>query len=377
LRQLKGIPVNLRGNIIGKITRDVTAKKEKNIILVAKSVDRDTRGFRAILCEAKIDEIKVKQIRTPMVHSVHNIEDLSEGDVVKVDMESGDIIVVYEIKSIHNSIIASTVCNCRCIMCPQALADDSPESLKSNLEIIQLIDKDTPAIGITGGEPTLLGDRLIRLLEECQKRLPKTQIQMLTNGILLSNLEYVKKIVRLRMNNLLFCIPLYADIDREHDFIMQRNRAFEDTILGLYNLAARKQLVEIRIVVMSLNYRRLVRIAEFIYRNLPFVIHVAFMGLEVEGQARKYIQRLWASPVEYAPFLREAVIHLSRRNIDVSIYNEQLCLMPREIWSFMRKSISEWKNTYLEKCRWCKVKNDCAGLFAHPTDEHKCLVKPF
>jgi len=372
LRQLKGTPLNSSNRIIGKISKNPVKNKEtKNHILVAASIGKKPRGFRAVLCANAIEEGRAKLLKIPIVYGVENVQTLNEGDIVSVDMITGDIIVVFEKNSVHNSILASTDCNCRCIMCPQTLVSDSPENLQDNLEIIRLIDKKTTALGLTGGEPTLLGDGLIKLLKECKKQLPNTQIQILSNGILLNNNEYVRKMVHLGMKNLVFCIPLYADIDTEHDFIMQREGAFEDAIQGLYNLATYKQLIEIRIVVMSLNYKRLPQIAEFIYHNLPFAIHVAFMGMEVEGLARKNVNKLWASPKDYAPFLKEAVLYLSQRNMDVSIYNEQLCLMPKELWSFTRQSISEWKNTYLEKCKDCKEKSECAGFFAKPFEDHQ------
>jgi His-Xaa-Ser system radical SAM maturase HxsC len=372
LRQLKGTPLNSSNRIIGKISKNPVKNKEtKNHILVAASIGKKPRGFRAVLCANAIEEGRAKLLKIPIVYGVENVQTLNEGDIVSVDMITGDIIVVFEKNSVHNSILASTDCNCRYIMCPQTLVSDSPENLQDNLEIIRLIDKKTTALGLTGGEPTLLGDGLIKLLKECKKQLPNTQIQILSNGILLNNNEYVRKMVHLGMKNLVFCIPLYADIDTEHDFIMQREGAFEDAIQGLYNLATYKQLIEIRIVVMSLNYKRLPQIAEFIYHNLPFAIHVAFMGMEVEGLARKNVNKLWASPKDYAPFLKEAVLYLSQRNMDVSIYNEQLCLMPKELWSFTRQSISEWKNTYLEKCKDCKEKSECAGFFAKPFEDHQ------
>lgn len=377
MRQLKGTPLNSSNRIIGKISKNPVKNKEtKNHILVVASIGKKPRGFKAVLCANAIEEGRAKLLKIPIVYGVENVQTLNEGDIVSVDMITGDIIVVFEKNSVHNAILASTDCNCRCIMCPQTLVSDSPGNLQDNLEIICLIDKKTTALGLTGGEPTLLGDGLIKLLKECKRQLPNTQIQILSNGILLNNNEYVRKMVHLGMKNLVFCIPLYADTDTEHNFIMQREGAFEDAIQGLYNLATYKQLIEIRIVVMSLNYKRLPQIAEFIYHNLPFAIHVAFMGMEVEGLARKNVNKLWASPKDYAPFLKEAVLYLSQRNMDVSIYNEQLCLMPKELWSFARQSISEWKNTYLEKCKDCKEKSECAGLFAKPFEDHQKSITP-
>lgn len=375
MRQLRGIPLNYRNRIKGKISKNPAQTKEtKNCILATASIEKKHRGFKAVLCSAAIEDVKANRLKIPIIHSVENIEALSEGDIVSLDMMTGDIIVVYEKNSVHNSILASTDCNCRCIMCPQALVEDSTENLKNNLEIIRLIDKRTTALGITGGEPTLLGDGLIKLLKECRKQLPETQIQILTNGILLKDNEYVRSIARLRIKNLIFCVPLYADTNTEHDFIMQRKGAFDDTIQGLYNLATNRQLVEIRIVVMSLNFKRLTQIAEFIYHNLPFAIHVAFMGMEVEGVARKNVERLWVNPKEYSPYLREAVFYLSQRDMDVSIYNEQLCLLPKRLWDFTCKSISEWKNIYLEQCLECSEKSRCGGFFAAPYEDHKALI---
>jgi His-Xaa-Ser system radical SAM maturase HxsC len=378
LRQLKGTPLNSSSRITGKISKNPAKTKEaKNCILVTASIEKRPRGYRAVLCSNIVEEGRARLLKIPIVHSVENVQILNEGDIVSLNMMNGDIIIVYEKNSVHNSILASTDCNCRCIMCPQTLVADSPENLQDNLEIIRLIDKKATALGLTGGEPTLLGEGLIKLLEQCKNQLPNTQIQILSNGILLNNTEYVRKIVNLGMKNLVFCIPLYADTDTEHDFIMQKNGAFEDTIQGLYNLATYKQYVEIRIVVMSLNYKRLAQIAEFIYHNLPFVIHVAFMGIEIEGLARKNVKKLWVSPKEYAPYLKEAIVYLSQRNMAVSIYNEQLCLLPREIWSFTRQSISEWKNTYLDKCFACNEKDRCGGFFDAPFEKHKSLITPF
>jgi His-Xaa-Ser system radical SAM maturase HxsC len=377
LRILKGIPVNSIKQVIGRITTgEVKNREAKDSILVTSSIGKRIKGFRAVLTSNKIEEVDARRLKVPIIHSIREIEILNEGDIVLLDMNSGRIIVEFEKRSIHNSIIPTAKCNCRCIMCPQPPIEDAPDHTNLNIKIIKLMDKSTQALGITGGEPTLLGNGLIKILRKCKKYLRKTQIQILTNGILLRNNDYVKRINQIGQRNIVFCIPLYADTDAEHDYIMQRKDAFEDTIQGLYNLAANKQLIEIRIVVMSLNYKRLPQIAEFIYHNLAFAINVAFMGMEVEGIAKKNVKKLWVSPKEYSPYLRNAVFYLSQRNMNVSIYNEQLCLLPKELWNFTCKSISEWKNRYLEKCIECNEKNRCGGFFAYPTNEHMMLIQP-
>lgn len=362
--------------LVGRISlRQVKKKERKDTILVITDLNEDIKGYKAIITSLKIGKKTPSSLlEIPFIHSVDNTEILCDGDVVLLEMYSGTITVVFEKKTVHNSIFATSQCNCNCIMCPQPSNKDTKESERINLELVKFIDRSTHAIGITGGEPTLNKNRFIRLLKQCKNFLPRTQIQVLTNGILLKDMEYVKNIVSLGIDNLFFCIPLYADTDTEHNFIMQRKNAFQDTILGLYNLAAHEQSIELRVVVFSLNYRRLPQIAEFFYHNFPFVEHIAFMGMEVEGLAKDNIKKLWISPLDYMPYLEKAVFYLSRRDIDVSVYNEQLCLLPKSLWPFSSKSISDWKNIYVEECKLCKMKDTCGGFFKSVIDKHKKLV---
>jgi MoaA/NifB/PqqE/SkfB family radical SAM enzyme len=45
------------------------------------------------------------------------------------------------------------------------------------------------------------------------------------------------------------------------------------------------------------------------------------------------------------------------------IYNHQLCLIPRSMWPFAVRSISDWKNEYHPECVDCSVKEECGGFF--------------
>ncbi len=100
---------------------------------------------------------------------------------------------------------------------------------------------------------------------------------------------------------------MYSDIPEEHDFIVGCKGAFKQTIQGLYNLAKYRQKIEIRIVILRQNYKNLKNIAEYIYRNLPFVTHIAFMALEYHGNAEKIIKQISIDPIEYKEELYLAV----------------------------------------------------------------------
>jgi hypothetical protein len=66
---------------------------------------------------------------------------------------------------------------------------------------------------------------------------------------------------------------------------------------------------------------------EYIYRNISFAEHIALMGLEYVGYTPRNIGELWIDPFEYQDELERAVQYLSMRDMPVSIYNHQLCIL--------------------------------------------------
>jgi hypothetical protein len=119
---------------------------------------------------------------------------------------------------------------------------------------------------------------------------------------------------------------------------------------------------------------RLVRLAEFITRNLPFAAHVAVMGLEPFGLFHQNRDELWVDPVDYQPQLAEAAAIIGAAGIPLSIYNHQLCVLDRHLWPFARKSISDWKNIYLDQCGECTVRGKCGGFFQSAKRLHSAHI---
>jgi len=67
--------------------------------------------------------------------------------------------------------------------------------------------------------------------------------------------------------------------------------------------------------------------------------------------------------MEYGRELQSAVGVLSRAGIRTSIYNSQLCVLPKDLHHFARRSISDWKQQYLPVCDQCSARERCAGFF--------------
>ena len=303
--------------------------------------------------------------KTPQIVDLpqEHCADLRDGDVVLLEPD-GRIMVLYKAGSAYNSLLATNRCNCLCVMCPQPPCDDPDDLRANNLQLVSLLDPETTEhLGITGGEPTLLGDDLITLIRTCRQKLPNTMVTLLTNGRRLKDLEFAKALVKAGYPRLLIEIPLFADNDTEHDAVMGARGGFYETLQGLHNLALLGQPVGLRTILHALNLERLTQYAHFVYHNLPFVFQVAFMGMETRGLASKNLDRLWVDPHDYQDKLAHAVKFLARRLVPVSIYNHQLCLLPRDLWPYARKSITDWKQAYPPACAHCTVTDRCGGVF--------------
>lgn len=272
--------------------------------------------------------------------------------------------MTFDINSNDNSLFVTSQCNNKCLMCaqPPLNRDDIDFFYAKNIEIIDNAPNGLTNIGITGGEPTLLEEKLICLIEYIRIRYPDSLIHILTNGKAFADIHYSKKFKEIP--NLLFGIPLHSDFSIEHDAITQVKGSYTETMKGLYNLAGIGADIELRIVINRMNFQRLPQLSEFIWKNLPFVAYISFMGLEDTGYSIKNHNKVWIDPIDYQKELEKAITNLTEWKLDVSIFNIPLCLLRSSLHKFAKKSISDWKVTYIDICSTCSMKNECCGLFS-------------
>jgi His-Xaa-Ser system radical SAM maturase HxsC len=244
--------------------------------------------------------------------------------------------------------------------------------------LISLISPETKTLGFSGGEPTLYGHKFIELLRHTKTCLPTTAIDVLSNGRAFKDMAFTKLYAEVQHPDLQIGIPIYSDDPVRHDYVVQSKGAFDETIRGILNLKALKQRVEIRIVIHRQTVDRLVQTCEFIARNLLFVDHVALMGLEITGFTRPNLELLWIDPYEYKDALSDAVHLLNSYGMTASVYNHQLCTVNADVMQNYRKSISDWKNEFLDECFACTKQEECGGLFSSSKMyRHSAHIKPF
>lgn len=287
------------------------------------------------------------------------------GDVIQIVPKERRIISLYKQAWHANGLYVTDLCNSHCIMCPQPPQLEDSIHQENIDRFIDCLPDNVEALGITGGEPTILGERLVCLLHRLALKAPNCEVHILSNARKLRNFKYAKEIADSGLKCLSFGIPLYSSISEVHNFIVQAPNAFAETCKGIANLERLGIPVEIRIVLQKQVIPGLPELVRWIYFNMPYVSHIALMGMENMGYVKKNWDSLWISPEDYKEVLFDSVQYLHLRGMNVSIYNLPLCLLDQRLWQFARNSISDFKVSYAEECKNCSKRTQCGGLFFH------------
>jgi His-Xaa-Ser system radical SAM maturase HxsC len=302
---------------------------------------------------------------------------LASGDIVRVDAERNNFDVLFQKLAQHHTFLLTERCNHFCLMCSQPPRNVQDGWIVDDiLALIPLIERTTPEILFTGGEPTLLGARLVELVRHTKSYLPDTGLHILSNGRAFIDNAFAQTFAEVAHHDLMFGIPIYSDQPERHDYIVQADGAFDETVRGILNLKRNNLRVEIRIVIHKQSYERLAQLSQFIARNLTFVDQVVFMGLEMTGFTKANLDKLWIDPIDYQSQLVDAVNLLADSRIHTSVYNHQLCITDPAIWPYARKSISDWKNEYMSECIGCAVRDNCGGFFSSARFKYSSHIKP-
>ena len=380
-------PLILKGNIvirnedkyiIGKIIKNKNVfDKEKYIqVLDDENIDLFEKGYKGYIFDNKPKNIDLNKIN--YCSHVKDYQSLLDFDVVEI-VNNKTIRVLYRDDSEDNAIVVTNQCNSNCIMCPDSDAvrntKENPD-IKKLLEQIRCIPDDTKHITITGGEPGLLKENLLKLLEECKRYLPNTEFLILTNGRVFSNTDFTNKLEESIPNNTRIAIPIYADNEDMHDEITRVKGSFRQAVVGIKKLIEKNIDVEIRVVVLKKNYKYLEKIANFIVKELPEVKMVNIMALEMTGNAYKNREQVWINFGEVKEYLYKACITIIKSGIITNLYNFPLCNLDERLYSVAHRSITDYKIRYKEKCEECRAKKNCGGFFNSTINVKDIEVKP-
>jgi len=291
--------------------------------------------------------------------------DAQPGDVVHLSAQGGICTVLYRPTDQHHAVLLTNRCNSYCVMCsqPPTAVEDS-WLVEEAIEVIRHIDHAPTVLGLTGGEPTLLGSELARVTDAVQQHLPGTHIEVLSNGRKLASNHLCQELLsRMPRHTTTWLVPLYGHADFLHDFVVQAPGAFEETIGGLLNLQQFGHSVQLRIVLIRPVLENLVPLCQFIVRNLPFVKEVALMAAEPIGFALANRDLCEVDLADWGGELQLACRTLRGYGVPFVFMNVPLCALAPELRANAHRSISDWKNTYAPECNSCAARSSCGGLF--------------
>src|SRR5258708_7647250 len=173
--------------VIGKVTvRPVSLPEERrNHIAYGSASELRTFGadlstYAGILCTDPLG--LAPEYPGPSIYAPPHLEYLGPSDVVMLN-PSGSVNVLFRRSSPFNTLLATERCNSFCLMCsqPPKAADDSYR-VGVILRLLELVDPGATELVISGGEPTLLGEDFLAIIERAKRSLPRTALHVLTNG---------------------------------------------------------------------------------------------------------------------------------------------------------------------------------------------------
>lgn len=373
---LHGVASNVRGfnferqwQVIRVRSPDSTPSHEADAALIRGAEDVGTArssGFtRAVVVGDARDNLTIKPDAPDSVMTLPTRYGyLADGDILGFQVASCRFRTLYRRSSAHNSFLVTERCNHYCLMCSQPPRDIDDDWILAEIKAaLPLVDPNTKSFAFTGGEPLLNWRGFIKLLADCRDILPNTAVHVLTNGRMFANSNVVSAWANVAHPHLMAAIPIYAAVDHVHDYVVQASGVFDETVLGVLKLKDRGQRVEVRVVLHAITAPRIVETCGWLARNLPFVDHVALMGLENTGFALANSELLYIDPVDYRDDLEQAVKLLVWAGVKVSVYNLPRCVISKSVWPYAIQSISDWKNGYIKECEQCIERPRCAGFF--------------
>ena len=370
-------PVNGR-RVFRLCTAGAAPEVEADVALIQHEADLAVAASSGFSKALVIGDLAIPESSfAAIVHVEGKFGYLDQGDIVGFQPSTGRFRTHYRRKSAHNSFLVTERCNHYCLMCSQPPRDVNDSWILQEIRAaLPLVDKQTSYLGFTGGEPLLDWEELTATLRDCRDLLPQTAIHVLSNGRAFAHTEITAAWAAVAHPSLTVGIPIYAAVDSVHDYVVQAHGAFDETVLGILKLKDKGQRVEVRVVLHAVTAPRIVATARWLARNLPFVDHVALMGLENTGFAIANDELLWIDPMDYREDLAQAVDILIASKVAVSVYNLPKCVLNASVWPYARQSISDWKNEFIPACSQCREKPNCGGFFATGRPRYSRGINP-
>ena len=271
-------------------------------------------------------------------------------------------------------------CNSNCVMCPMSLdARKRGELIDINecLHFENMIPPDVGHITITGGEPFLYYDRLLKIMEKINASYPNADVLILTNGRALSIPEIFNAIAPLITGKYCFAIPIHASQEELHDQITSSPGSFRQSITALSYLGRTDAKIEVRIVGHQLNLHCINETYHMLCDLKTRIDVINLVAMEMTGCAARNRDTLWVDYDVLCGNAEEGIAYATMHGIDIGLYNFPLCQVPKKLWPLIKHSITPSKIMYPPECDGCLCRDACGGMFYSTCLLKLCKVTPF
>lgn len=262
-------------------------------------------------------------------------------------------------------------CNNKCLMCtnPERPWPAWDGSFDYGFEaIIGRLEKNKDKIGaaeaiyLTGGEPTL-HPRFLDILKYLAKNFPGQRLKLLTNGRRFAYADFAREVLA-ATSNLEIEMSLCGPDAKIHDGVTQARGSFEQARRGLTFLLANRgggQAVGVRTVLSGKTYRHIGATLKLLKKNFRSLDRVIVIFMEFEAQALKNSGAVGLNYGLVKPYLNDC-FPLLKDFHDIRFYHFPLCVVDKNIWPYLWRTLPKKEVAFLPFCRQCRYKKFCLGV---------------
>ncbi len=218
-------------------------------------------------------------------------------------------------------------CNNNCLFCGQKKSGEpivtkNPDELKR--EIIKAKEEGCNIITLTGGEPTIF-KHLIDLAEFA-KSCSFDIIQIQTNGRMLSNPKFARRLISAGINE--FCFSIHGSNEDTHDKLTQSPGSFRQAIEGMKNVSKENCRIITNTVITKDNNLELPKVAELLVHNGTAQIQFAYP--QPRGNASINFRLVMEKMSSLVPSIYKAIEICDKAEVGVMLESIPSCIVMKD-----------------------------------------------
>ncbi len=229
-------------------------------------------------------------------------------------------------------------CNAKCVFC-YTETEVNPISIdlkKAAFHMKKSYENGSRLCQIIGGEPTVYPE--LEKIISVAKKIGYPIIQIVTNGINLSDRKMIKKLKKAGLNSITFSV--HSHKAKTHNEIVGVNGAFNKILKAIENAIDEEIHITIGTAVNSFNFKDIPNLVKYLNEKYSIeTFHI--IGLHIIGHAKENKDKLIISYSQTLPYIKQAIEYLASKNafpLSQILSNYTPCLLPG-----YEDLISDWK----------------------------------